>query len=127
MAFKIAVISTDSAGFTALAAYGEATARDFPTQDHTHFEALLGPDWASRRISLDFDAVPYLDSSAIGWLLHSQKKLRDAGGRLVLHSVQPHIRNILSMLKIEKVVPITADASSAQKLLADRPRKKQTA
>jgi len=126
MAFKLAVIHRDPAGAVFAAAYGEATARDFPAQNHILFDTLLGDGWSSLRVALDLDAVPYVDSSAIGWLIHAQKMFRDNGGRLVLHSVQPHVKNILNLLKIEKVVPIVSDLEEAQKSLQDKTRRKQT-
>ena len=120
MAFKLAVISRDS-GIVFAAAYGEATAADFPAIEQLHFKDLLGAAWVAQRVVLDMDAVPYLDSSAIGWLINVQKQFRAGGGRLALHSVQPHVRNILNLLKVEKVVPIGADAAAAAKLLETAP------
>ena len=127
MAFKLSIISKDASGTFFMAAYGEATARDFPTADSTHFDQLLGPQWSEQRIALDMDAVPYLDSSAIGWLIRSQKRFRDAGGFLALHSVQPHVRNILNLLKIERVVPMARDAAAAHQLLLQRDTAEATA
>ncbi|HEY4328171.1 MAG TPA: STAS domain-containing protein [Phycisphaerae bacterium] len=121
MAFKLAVISKDSSGTVFAAAYGDATARDFPDANRLHFNLILGGDWASQHVVLDMDAVPFLDSSAIGWLIQSQKRFREGGGYLVLHSVQPHVKNILNLLKIERVVPMCRDASSALLVLRDQP------
>ena len=122
MAFKLAVISTDPSGVVCVAGYGEATASDFPTQQHMHFDMILGADWATRRVALDLDAVPYLDSSAIGWFIQVQKQFRSAGGLLALYSVQPHVRNILHLLKIERVVPIANDLPNALKMLQEQPQ-----
>ncbi len=127
MALKLAVISRDAGGAVFAAAYGDATARDFPTPETVHFDQLLGADWASNRVALDMDAISYVDSSAIGWLLGLQKKFGENGGRLVLHSVQPHVKNILSLLKIEKIVPVAADLDAARKMIQERARRKQTA
>lgn len=127
MAFKLAVISRETSGIILVAAYGEATVLDFPSADHVQFDKLLGPTWNQQRIVLDMDAVPYLDSSAIGWLINAQKQFRAAGGGLVLHSVQPHVKNILSLLRIEKVVPIAIDATAAKKLVPRRVRSAQSA
>jgi len=117
MALKLSVISRDPASVTRLAAYGEATASDFPNPDNFHFDKLLGPSWRSQRVALDMDAVPYLDSAAISWLIGSQKQFRDAGGFLVLHNVQPHVRNILHLLKVERVVPVCEDVDAAKAAL----------
>ena len=117
MSFRLALVSQDPAGVAFAAAYGNATARDFPTAEHVYFDTILGKEWAAGRVVLDMDAVPFLDSSAIGWMIHAQKLFRESGGKLVLHSVQPHVRNILSLLKIERVVPIAKDAAAALALL----------
>jgi anti-anti-sigma factor len=117
MALKLSIISRE-AGILYAAAYGEATARDFPTPETVLFDQLAGANWAQQRIALDMDAVPYLDSSAIGWLIQTQKQFREAGGLLALHSVQPHVKNILSLLKVERVVPFGRDAQAARTLLS---------
>ena len=96
-----------------------------PTQISSTSNLILGGNWAVHRVALDMDAVPFLDSSAIGWLIQSQKRFRDAGGYLVLHSVQPHVKNILNLLKIERVVPICRDAAAAAAMLRDLPQPQQ--
>jgi anti-anti-sigma factor len=117
MALKLSVITRDASGIILAAAYGEATARDFAKPETMLFDQILGATWATQRVALDMDAVPYLDSSAIGWLIQAQKQFREAGGFLVLHSVQPHVKNILSLLKIERVVPMGRDIAGAKTLL----------
>ena len=69
---------------------------------------------------LDLDAVPFMDSSAVGWMIHAQKLFKESGGYLALHSVQPHVRNILSLLRIDRVIPIGKDADEAVELLQER-------
>ena len=118
MPFSLSLIDRDAAGIAHLAARGDATAADFPYAQQSLFEPLLGPKWAAARVLLNMDDVPYLDSSAIGWLIGMQKQFRAAGGMLVLHSVQTPVRNVLSLLKIERVVPIAADADAARALAA---------
>jgi anti-sigma B factor antagonist len=119
MAFKLHVISTDQDKVFQLTAQGEAVAADFPLgPGPSLFEALLGSKWMTHSVLLDMEGVPYVDSSAIGWLISAQKGFRTGGGQLVLHSVQPAVRNILSLLKIERVVPIAVDAAAARSMLA---------
>lgn len=91
-----------------------------PVGSHTNFDTLVGPDWTSRRVLLNMERAAYIDSATIGWLIASQKSFRANGGEMVLHSVQPAVRNVLELLKIGRVVPIAADAKSARKLLQDR-------
>jgi anti-anti-sigma factor len=120
MPLTLSLVSRDDAGTVFAAAYGNATARDFPTHEHVYFDTILGKEWMTHRVVLDIDAVPFLDSSAIGWLIHSQKLFRENGGLLALHSVQPHVRNILSLLRIDRVVPIGKDAADATEQLLER-------
>jgi anti-anti-sigma factor len=117
MAFKLAVVSRESPNLALVAGYGEATAQAFPVADKVLFDEILGQAWASQRVALDMDAVAFIDSSAIGWLIGVQKRFREAGGLLVLHSLQPHVRNVLGLLRIEKVVPMGRDLEDARKLL----------
>ena len=116
MSFSMSVVLKDVGGITRVAARGEATARDFPI-NQMHFDALLGADWASKRVVVSMDDVPYLDSAAIGWLITVHKQFKNAGGRLALYALQPAVKNVLTLLKVERVVPMFADAALAEKHL----------
>ena len=120
MALTLSIVSRDPAGVVFASAVGSITSRDFPTPEHIYFDTILGKTWASHKVVLDLDAVPFLDSSAIGWLIHTQRLFRESGGLLALHNVQPHVRHILSLLKIDRVVPIGKDAPSASALLNEQ-------
>ena len=126
MSFKLAVISDSPTGLVRVAAYGDATSSDFPTPDKVYFDTLLGSGWNTQRVALDMDAVAYLDSAAISWLISSQKQFREGGGFLVLHNVQPHVCNILHLLKVERVVPICADGEAALAALKLSPQAQLT-
>ncbi|MCL2648005.1 MAG: STAS domain-containing protein [Phycisphaerales bacterium] len=78
------------------------------------FESFLGKDWASHAVLLDMEQIDYLDSSSVGWLIASQKAFHAAGGTLVLYSLQPRIRQLLTMLRIERVVPLAEDLAAAK-------------
>ena len=64
---------------------------------------LLGADCYSRQVLLDMRESPYLDSSGVGWLLKCHKAFRQAGGKLVLQSLQPLVANTLRVLNLEKI------------------------
>jgi anti-anti-sigma factor len=117
MSFSLRLISQEEFGVALVEAEGEATAVDFPLGNLIHFDNLFGPDWDTRFVILDMDRVTYIDSSAIGWLLSSQKCFRTGGGRLMLHSVQPQVRQILDLLKIDRTIPLATDANAARALL----------
>ena len=120
MPLKLNLVSRDASGAVYAAAFGNATSKDFPTHEHVYFDTILGKQWAGSRVVLDMDAVPFVDSSAVGWLIHAQKLFKESGGYLAIHSAQPHVRNILSLLRIDRVIPIGKDADDALELLQDR-------
>ena len=117
MPFTVNQVAEETSGVILLAADGEAVASSHDVNPY-RFDSLLGPSWTSRTILLDFEHVTYLDSAAVGWLIASQKSFRAAGGKLILHSPQPQIRQLLAMLKIERIIPIAADLAAARNLLA---------
>jgi len=114
MAFTLSIVGQRKAGVVEVRAEGEATARDFPTQNYNPLEAIVGPGWNSQRILIDFGRTGYVDSSAIGWLISVQKALRQGGGMLVLHSVQPQVRQLLDMLKIDRLMALAENLAAAR-------------
>jgi anti-anti-sigma factor len=127
MPFSLSLLSRDdAAGIIHLAAEGEATAVDFPVGNGAHFDQLLGHDWNTHCLLLNLERLSYIDSSAIGWLIVSQKACRTHGGQLVIHSVQPGVRNVLELLKIGRVVPIADTPAAGRKLFTTKPLAAQT-
>lgn len=92
---------------------GDITSHDFTADGRNPFEAVLGSRWANHRILLDLRAVPFLDSSAIGWLMQSRRELEKGGGLIVLHSIQPRVRQILDLLRVGKVLPLVDNEPAA--------------
>ena len=117
MALKF-FITSQADGVAHLAGEGEATSTDFVPGALNPLEAVLGPGWNSRRVIVNMDQVTYLDSSAIGWLITSQKAFRAAGGYIVLHSLQPRVKQVLAMLRFERVVPLADNAEAAREMIA---------
>ena len=76
---------------------------------------LLGPSAYGKRVMLDLGDVPYLDSSGVGWLLACHKRMRQAGGKLVLHSYSPIVSNVLRVLKLERVLALAENSETAEK------------
>jgi anti-anti-sigma factor len=75
----------------------------------------IGADCYSRRLLLDFSDVPYLDSMGVSWLITCNRRFRDGGGRLILHSMHPAAMSIIRVLKLESILTIVPDADSALK------------
>jgi anti-anti-sigma factor len=93
-------------------AEGDISSHDFTADGRNPFEAVLGSRWAKHQVLVDMRAVPFLDSSAIGWFMTSRREFERNGGLIVLHSIQPRVRQILDMLRIGKALPL-ADSEVA--------------
>lgn len=74
----------------------------------------LGDDAYSQRLLFDMSEVEAIDSSGVNWLLGCQKKMRESGGRLVLHSLSPIARNVIRVLNLHTVFALAEDAAEAQ-------------
>ena len=104
-----------SSGILCLAAEGEATGASLDANPFP-LDTILGADCHSHIVIMDMDRVTYLNSAAIGHLISLQKSFKIAGGKLILHSLQPQIRQLLNMLKIERIIAIAPDAAAAQSM-----------
>lgn len=82
---------------------------------------VLGADAYSRIVLLDMSAVEMLDSSGVGWMLACNKKFREAGGRLVLHSLSLLARNVFKVLNMHLVLTMVADESDALRVIRGEP------
>lgn len=112
-------ISTEQAdGIVRVVSRGTILAPDFATYGSANpWLSLLGPDWTKARICIDMADTNHIDSSAIGWLISSVRQLRGGGGLLAIHSIQPHVRKVLDMLRIGKIVPLAETEAEALALL----------
>lgn len=92
------------------------------SQEAEPLASLLGPGAYHRSVLLDLSKSEYINSSGIGWLLVCHKRLRDGGGRLVIHSIPQIIRSVLEVLKMDQVFHLADDLQSArQKALHGAP------
>ena len=77
----------------------------------------IGENAYSRHVLVDMSEVASLDSSGVNWLLMSQKKMRQAGGQLVLHSLSPIAMNVLKVLNLHTVLKLAETESAALRLV----------
>src|SRR5262245_8027638 len=85
------------------------------------FEQLLGAEAFRRKVMVNLEAVDYLDSSGIGWLVVCHKNFRQHGGRLVLYNLPPRILQILQFCRMELLLHLAADPAAARKLAEGEP------
>jgi anti-anti-sigma factor len=106
-------LRSDEAGFCRIQTDGEIRLSD-QSNDTRLVESLLGPDCYARKILLDLQNTPYMDSSGVSWLVSFHKHCREAGGILVLHSIPPSIMNILKLLHMDRYLNLVEDEQAAQ-------------
>lgn len=94
---------------------GRVSQRDLQLSDP--FTDTLGDEAYGRNVALDMGDVLSLDSSGVNWLLISQKKMREAGGQLVLHSLSPISLNVLKVLNLHTVFQLAETEDAAVRLL----------
>jgi anti-anti-sigma factor len=111
---KLSMVSIEKDGVVRVRAEGTITTVDFPADGKNPIQDLLGENWATNRVLLDLSRTSYIDSSAIGWLINTQKELKAHGGRIAVHSIQPAVMQILRVLRIEKVLPLVEDEAAAR-------------
>ena len=72
------------------------------------------------RVVVDFAHVTYIDSAGLGALVGAHKRLRAAGGALVLHCEQPRVMRlfkITGLTKLFTIEPAGAGALASVELL----------
>jgi anti-anti-sigma factor len=104
-----------SDGITTVTIVGRITYNTLdPGQDPL---VLQIPDIYARRVFFDMSAVDYIDSSGVSWLLICHKRFREAGGKLVLHSIHPMVKQVLGVLKLERVLHLADTPEKAREEL----------
>ena len=66
-----------------------------------------------RKFLLDFAAVEFLSSAALGKLITLDKKVKAKGGRLILCSVNPQIYEVFAITRLNKLFSIAEDEMAA--------------
>jgi anti-anti-sigma factor len=113
---KLTLLSIEKDGIIRVASEGPILAGDFDPAGKNPLESLLGATWSSMRVLLSFEKTDYVDSSAVGWLIGSQKAFKESGGALIVHSIQPSVKQVFDLLKIGRVLPLVSDEAEAREL-----------
>lgn len=59
-----------------------------------------------RQILIDFNAVPYIDSSGVGEILRLYKRMRDVGGEVILLNPNQKLRSLFTMYRFDQFMKI---------------------
>lgn len=71
-------------------------------------------------ILLDFRAVKFLSSSALGMLLRAQKKCRQMKADLKLCNIAPSIQEVFRITGLDKALAIYPDSEAAERAFAQK-------
>ena len=98
---------------------GRVSQRDLSASEEPLGE-LLGEDAYAQKLLVDMSEVASLDSSGVNWLLICQKRVRQPGGRMVLHSLSQIDKNVIKVLNLQAVFRLADDESQALRLLEEQ-------
>lgn len=78
--------------------------------------ALLGAMTKHRltKVVLNLAQVPYMDSSAIAVLVEALRKLRAGGGKMCLTNLQPRVRSLLEIARLDTFFILAKDEEEAK-------------
>jgi len=68
-----------------------------------------------QKVVLNLEQVPYMDSSAIAVFVEALQRLRKTGGKLCLTNLQPRVRGLLEIARLDSIFVICADENEALK------------
>ena len=66
-----------------------------------------------KRLILNLAGVPYMDSSAIAVLVESLQKIRKIGGKIYLTNLQPRVKGLLEIARLDAIFVLTASEEEA--------------
>ena len=79
----------------------------------TEAQVLTLVDAGARHLLLDFSALEYISSAGLRMVLVIAKRLKQDGGKLVLCSMQPAIREVFDVSGFLAILNVTATRSEA--------------
>jgi anti-sigma B factor antagonist len=68
-----------------------------------------------KKLILNLSQVPYMDSSAIAVLVEMLQKLRRAGGKICLTNLQPRVKGLLEIARLDSIFMLVATEEEALK------------
>ena len=66
-----------------------------------------------KKLILNLGEVPYMDSSAIAVLVEALQKMRKVGGKVFLTNLQPRVKGLLEIARLDSIFGISATEEEA--------------
>jgi anti-sigma B factor antagonist len=73
--------------------------------------SVLSP--VPKRLILNLASVPYMDSSAVAVLVEALQKLRPSGGKVMLVCLQPRVKGLLEIARLDSIFTLATDEQQA--------------
>ena len=73
----------------------------------------LVDEMSRKNLLLNFSNVEYMSSAALGKLITLNKKVQASDGRLVLCNIDPQIREVFEITRLDKLFTIRSDEQEA--------------
>jgi anti-anti-sigma factor len=74
-------------------------------------------DAGTRKFIIDFEDVPYIDSTGLGFLAGARVTVQNAGARMVLAGMNVHVRRIMEDVKLTQFFVLAGNQAEAMALL----------
>ena len=68
-----------------------------------------------QKLILNLADVPYMDSSAIAVLVEALQKMRKTGGKIFLTNLQPRVKGLLEIARLDSIFQVVASEEEALK------------
>lgn len=68
-----------------------------------------------KKLVLNLGQVPYMDSSAIAVLVEALRRVQRGGGKICLTNLQPRVKGLLEIARLNAIFTIAADEAEALK------------
>jgi len=90
---------------------GEIDLHNSPELRDAVITVLLRAD--TRKLILNLEQVPYMDSSAVAVLVEALQRVRRSGGKIYLTNLQPRVKGLLEIARLDTIFVITKDEQEA--------------
>jgi anti-anti-sigma factor len=91
--------------------HGEIDLHNSPSLRTSLLETLKR--WKPKKLILNMSKVPYVDSSAIAVLVEVLKELRQTQGRVMLSELQPRVKGLLEIARLDSIFVIVKSDTEA--------------
>lgn len=91
---------------------GEIDLRNSPQLHSVLNDLLMG---RFERVIFDLTGVGYMDSSGVGTIVNAKRLIEKKGGRLTLVGLQPRVRSVFEITRLESFFHIVSTLSEANK------------